>query len=243
MTKKDPNKKGLWERRVAMPQEALFLKGRQYFMKDMWRLARIYYDYIRGFWAFRNIERCATVFGSSRFEEDHHYYGMARELGGVLANRNFTVMTGGGPGIMEATNRGAKEAGGLSIGCNIDLVAEENPNHYLDRFIVMHYFFVRKMMLTKYSSCFIFMPGGFGTMDEFFEVATLVQTEKIRPFPLVLMGREYWAPLITYLKGMLLARGTIEPEDLDLFFVTDSPEEAVQYIENSLRHDNDNGTR
>jgi len=151
-------------------------------------------------------------------------------VGKLLAKHGFTVLTGGGPGIMEAANRGAREAGGASIGCNIRLPLEQRPNPYLDRWTEFRYFFVRKVMLVKYSYAFVVLPGGFGTLDEIFETATLIQTGKIRRFPVVVMGREYWQPLIDFIEGTMIPRGTISPGDIKDLLVTDSPEEAVDRI-------------
>jgi uncharacterized protein (TIGR00730 family) len=191
---------------------------------------RIFFELLRGFRALHFLAPCVTVFGSARFKEDQPYYQLARETGKLLAEVGFTVMTGGGPGIMEAANRGARDAGGPSIGCNIQLPVEQQPNPYLDRWITFRHFFVRKLMLVKYSYAFIALPGGFGTLDEIFEVATLIQTEKIRDFPLVLIGSEYWDPLLSFFRDRLIARHTIEPRDADRILVTDSPAEAVQYV-------------
>jgi uncharacterized protein (TIGR00730 family) len=173
---------------------------------------------------------CVTVFGSARFRTDHPYYELGREVGARLARRGFAVMTGGGPGIMEAANRGAKEVGGRSIGCNIELPHEQRANPYVDRFITFRHFYVRKVMLVKYSYAFIALPGGFGTLDEMFEIATLVQTGKVREFPIVLMGREYWRPLTDFVRNRLLVEGTIDPGDEQRLQVTDSPEEAVDLV-------------
>lgn len=173
---------------------------------------------------------CVTVFGSARFSPDHAYYKLAQRMGAEISKVGFTVMTGGGPGIMEAANRGAREAGGRSVGCNIQLPHEQQPNAYLDTFVEFRYFFVRKLMLVKYSYAFVAFPGGFGTMDEMFETAVLIQTGKIRGFPLVLMGRDYWEPLLGFLRGTLLAAGTIDEVDVGRLVVTDSPEEAVEFI-------------
>ena len=171
-----------------------------------------------------------TVFGSARFDERHRYYAMAREVGAALAGMGFTVMTGGGPGVMEAANRGAREAGGVSVGCNIELAFEQKPNPYLDRWVTTRYFWVRKVLLVKYSYAFVVMPGGFGTLDELTEALTLIQTRKILQFPVVLMGRDYWAPFLAMLKTMIDA-GTIAAADLDLMLVTDSVAEAMAHIE------------
>ena len=185
---------------------------------------------MRGFRALHFAGPCVTVFGSARFTEENPYYELAREIGGKLARKGFSVMTGGGPGIMEAANRGAHEAGGRSIGCNIQLPFEQAPNPYLDVFVDFRYFFVRKLMLVKYSHAFVLMPGGFGTMDEIFETATLIQTHKIRDFPLVLVGSHYWDELLDFMRKRMIPEGTISPEDIDRFLVTDSPEEAVSHI-------------
>ncbi|MCP4301810.1 MAG: TIGR00730 family Rossman fold protein, partial [Gammaproteobacteria bacterium] len=163
--------------------EKLFLAGRSSREADLESAVKIFLELLRGFESFDFAEPCVTVFGSARFDENHEYYQLARDMGAALANDGYAVMTGGGPGIMEAANRGAKEAGGLSIGCSIHLPKEQKPNPYLDRFIQMEHFFIRKVMLVKYSSAFVVMPGGFGTLDEAFEVATLIQTGKLERFP------------------------------------------------------------
>jgi len=185
---------------------------------------------MRGFRALHFVGPCVTVFGSARFNAEHPYYELGRELGSRLARVGFAVMTGGGPGIMEAVNRGAKEAGGRSIGCNIELPREQRPNTYVDRWVTFRHFFVRKVMLVKYSYAFIALPGGFGTLDEMFEVATLVQTGKVQEYPIVLMGRDYWGPLTDFVRNRLLVEGTIDPGDVHLLRVTDSPAEAVEWI-------------
>ncbi|HEY7037899.1 MAG TPA: TIGR00730 family Rossman fold protein [Methylomirabilota bacterium] len=191
---------------------------------------RVFFEFMRGFRALHFVGPCVTVFGSARFKADHPYYDLGRELGARLARVGFTVMTGGGPGIMEAANRGAREAGGRSIGCNIELPREQQPNAYLDRWITFQHFYVRKVMLVKYSYAFVALPGGFGTLDEMFEVATLVQTGKVREFPIVLMGREYWRPLTAFVRNRLLVEGTIDPGDEQRLQVTDSPAEAVEWV-------------
>ncbi len=191
---------------------------------------RIFFELLRGFRALHFVGPCVTVFGSARFTEAHPYYRMAREVGACLARAGFTVMTGGGPGIMEAANRGAKETGGRSIGCNIELPREQRPNPYLDRWITFHHFFVRKVMLVKYSYAFIALPGGFGTLDEIMETATLIQTGKIQDFPLVLMGTDFWGSLLEYFHKRLVAEGTIAAADVDRIRLTDSPADAVASI-------------
>ncbi len=217
--------------RGAHPREAVqFLRGPQSRGFELARAVRIFFEFIRGFRALHFVGPCVTVFGSARFKEDHPYYALAREVGAQLARAGFTVLTGGGPGIMEAANRGAKEVGGRSIGCNIELPHEQRPNAYLDRWITFRHFFVRKVMLVKYSYAFIALPGGFGTLDEIFETATLIQTEKIQDFPLVLMVADFWRPLMEFIRKDLIRAGTIDPADAERLTVTDSPAEAVQSI-------------
>jgi uncharacterized protein (TIGR00730 family) len=207
-----------------------FLAGPRARLSETFRVIRIASEFIRGFRALHFVGPCVTVFGSARFKEDNKYYEMAREIGRRTAQLGLTTMTGGGPGIMEAANRGAKEAGGKSLGCNIVLPVEQEPNPYLDRFITFRYFFVRKVMLVKYSYAFVVLPGGYGTLDELFEALTLVQTRKILEFPVVLMGVDYWEPLIEFIKGTLVKNGTIGEEDPGLLTVTDSPDVAVAAI-------------
>ncbi|MBM4186555.1 MAG: TIGR00730 family Rossman fold protein [Gemmatimonadetes bacterium] len=207
-----------------------FLAGPLSRLAELKRVARIGAEFVRGFRALHFVGPCVTVFGSARFAEDHAYYALGREVGGEIARLGLTTMTGGGPGIMEAANRGAKEAGGPSIGCNIELPHEQHPNPYLDRFVSFRYFFVRKVMLVKYSCAFVVLPGGFGTLDELFEALTLVQTGKIKSFPVVLMGTEYWAPLIDFIRGTLAGRGTINRGDLDLLTFTDSVSTAGEVL-------------
>jgi len=210
--------------------EGRFLEGPESRLAELARLIRISLEFLRGFRSLHFVGPCVTVFGSARFQEDHRYYALAREVGQRLARCGFTVMTGGGPGIMEAANRGAKEAGGRSIGCNILLPREQAPNPYLDLMVEFQYFFVRKVMLAKYSYAFVALPGGLGTMDEIFEAATLIQTGKMRDFPVVLMGSDYWAPLLNFLRDTMVPAGTVELSDLDRLIVTDSPEDAAATI-------------
>ncbi|MFN0049397.1 MAG: TIGR00730 family Rossman fold protein [Cytophagales bacterium] len=191
---------------------------------------RVLFEFIRGFRKLHFVGPCITVFGSARFKEGHKYYEMAREMGAKISKSGFSVMTGGGPGIMEAANRGAKEAGGKSVGCNIILPFEQNPNPYLDIWVDIRYFFVRKVFLLKYSYGFVVMPGGFGTLDEFFEALTLIQTKKIENFPVVLMGKDFYQPLVDMALKMR-HEGTISSSDLKLVFLTDSVDDAVAYIE------------
>jgi len=193
------------------------------------RAFRIFRELIKGFRTFHKIGPCATVFGSARFQQDHRYYQLAREAGARLATAGFVVMTGGGPGVMEAANRGAKDVGGFSVGCNIELPHEEQHNPYLDRWVEFRYFFVRKLMLIKYSYAFFGMPGGFGTMDEIFEVTTLIQTGKIASFPVVLMGTEYWNPLFDFIHESMIREGTIRADEALPLLVTDDFDEAVEF--------------
>ena len=215
-------------------EEKLFLSGSRDNPRELATAGRVFLEFVRGFENLGGLGRCVTVFGSARFEEDHPYYQLARDLGRTLAERGFTVMTGGGPGIMEAANRGAREAGGMSIGCNIELPMEQEPNPYLDRFVEFEYFFVRKVMLVKYSEAFVVMPGGFGTLDEVFETATLIQTEKIERFPIIAMGSEFWEPFREFTTNSLLKEKTINDSDQELFTLTDSVEDAVAAIESSM---------
>ncbi len=219
-----------WGKRPARPEEGRFLAGPQSRLEELARAVRIFSEFVRGFRALHFIGPCVTVFGSARFQEDNRYYQLAREVSRQLAVTGFSVMTGGGPGIMEAANRGAKEGGGRSVGCNIELPHEQSHNDYLDTWVDFRYFFVRKVMLVKYSYAFVLMPGGFGTMDEIFETATLIQTGKIKDFPLVLMGSDYWDELLDFLHRRMVPQGTISATDVDRFLVTDSPEEAVERI-------------
>jgi len=219
-----------WGKRLDNREEERFLEGPRTRSFELGRVFRIMHELLRGFRSLHFVGPCVTVFGSARFKEDHPAYLMARDVSARLARVGFTIMTGGGPGIMEAANRGAKDAGGASIGCNIKLPREQQPNPYLDRFIEFRYFFIRKVMLVKYSYAFIALPGGFGTLDEFFEIATLIQTGKVRNFPLVLMGTEFWEPLMVFMRERLVKQGTIEARDYEMIMVTDSAEEAVNHI-------------
>lgn len=214
-------------------KERLFLSGPQSRIYELFRAVRIFFECLGGFRKLHFVGPCVTVFGSARFNEGHPYYELTRKIGLALSQAGFTVLTGGGPGLMEAANRGAKEGGGYSIGCNIHLPVEQTPNKYLDLWMEFRHFFVRKLMLAKYSYAFVAMPGGFGTLDELFEVATLVQTAKIRSFPIFLCGSEYWAPLVDFLQKTLVAQGTISQADLERITISDSPEDVANLIRNA----------
>lgn len=210
--------------------ERLFLSGRRDRAENLESAVKIFLELLHGFESFDLDRPCVTVFGSARFGKGHPYYALARELGQGLAKAGYAVMTGGGPGIMEAANRGAKEAGGPSVGCNIRLRKEQEPNAYLDRFIEFEHFFVRKVMLVKYSCAFVVMPGGFGTLDEAFEVATLMQTGKLERFPIVAMGEEFWLQLATFIEHTMLREGTISLDDVEFIHRVGSVEEAILRI-------------
>jgi uncharacterized protein (TIGR00730 family) len=193
-------------------------------MADLWQ----------GISSFSATKNCVTVYGSARFKEGHIYYEMARAMGKALAENGFPVMTGGGPGVMEAANRGAKEGNGLSLGCNIKLPFEQALNPYIDKQVEFEFFFTRKTILRKNSVAYVLMPGGFGTMDEIFEVLTLIQTGKLPPRPVVCMGTNYWTHLKHFIRNTMIEIGTISPEDLDLIFLTDDAHEGVNFIKRRL---------
>ncbi|HEV8369865.1 MAG TPA: TIGR00730 family Rossman fold protein [Pyrinomonadaceae bacterium] len=197
---------------------------------DTWRVFRIMGEFVEGFDELASLNRGISIFGSARSKPDHADYKAAQETAALFAKEGFAVITGGGPGVMEAANRGAFEAGGLSIGCNIELPFEQRPNAYQTRSLTFKYFFVRKMMFVKYSLGFVIFPGGFGTFDELFEALTLIQTKKIRDFPVVLFGTSYWTGLLNWMHEVVLPDGKIAEHDLRLFHVTDSPEEVVKIV-------------
>lgn len=210
-------------------KEIQFLEGPQSRWKDFKYIINVFFEFIKGFRALHFVGPCVTVFGSARFKEDHLYYQQARKLSGEVAKLGFTIMTGGGPGIMEAANRGAKDVGGKSVGCNIVLPIEQHRNPYLDKWVDIKYFFLRKMLLIKYSYAFIVMPGGFGTLDEFYEALTLVQTKKIQMFPIIIFDKEFYIRILEHNQRMR-KEGTISNNDELLYFVTDSIEETIEYI-------------
>lgn len=219
-----------WGKRTSDSSERKFLSGPRPRGFELRFAIDVFRELMRGFRALHFVGPCVTVFGSARFDSSHPYYSLARRVGAELAGAGFTVMTGGGPGVMEAANRGAREAGGGSIGCNIVLPVEQQPNPYLDRFVECRYFFVRKVLLAKYSYAFIVAPGGYGTLDELSEILVLVQTEKMKAFPVVLLGRDYWKGLIDFFRDTLVVQSTISRADFDRIIVTDDPKEAVDAI-------------
>lgn len=224
---------------VSAPHESVvaekrFLEGPKSRWFELRRALRVFGELIRGFRTLHFVGPCVTFFGSARFPQEHAYCELARTTARAVAAQGWTVMTGGGPGIMEAANRGAREAGGRSVGCNIQLPHEQQPNAFLDVMVEFRYFFVRKLMLVKYSYAFVVLPGGFGTMDELFEIMTLIQTGKVEDFPVVLMGVDYFAPLIELLRAMQ-AQGAIDPADLRRLVVTDAPLQALAAINASAR--------
>jgi len=223
----DSNKWGTCSR---TNHDKVFLEGPHSRTFEFIHAFQVFFEMIKGFRKLHFVGPCVTVFGSARFHEEHPYYKLARELGSELAHNGFVVMTGGGPGIMEAANRGAKDVNGKSIGCNITLPKEQLPNNFLDIWIEFKYFMVRKFMLAKYSYGFIAMPGGFGTLDELFEILTLIQTGKMKNFPVILMGKEYWLPLKNLLETRLLESKSIDQEDIETLLFTDSAAEAANFI-------------
>ena len=214
-------------------REAEFLGGKRSRFKEFKSLLSIVFEFVHGFRKLHFVNPCITFFGSARFGEANLYYQQAREFAQLMAKNGFTIITGGGSGIMEAANRGAKDVAGKSIGCNITLPKEQQPNPYLDFNITLNHFYVRKVLLLKYSYAFAVFPGGFGTMDELFETLTLLQTNKISNFPVVLFGKDYWFKLLEQIDNMKTL-GTISEKDVQLFLVTDSVNEGINYIYNKL---------
>jgi uncharacterized protein (TIGR00730 family) len=214
---------------IIPPKEHVYLDGPKSRSYELGFAIRVLVEFIRGFRMLHFVGPCITVFGSARFKEDNPFYMAAREFGKRIAGLGFVTMTGGGPGIMEAANRGAYEVDGMSVGCNVQLPFEQVVNKYVHKSITFEHFFVRKTLLIKYSYAFIIMPGGFGTMDEFFETLTLVQTKTITTFPIVIFGKEYYKELIEAMEDMA-KRGTIAKEDMDLVLLTDSVDDAMEHI-------------
>jgi uncharacterized protein (TIGR00730 family) len=219
------------EKTAIIPsKQPVYLEGPKSRSYELGFAFRVFWQFLKGFRVLHFTGPCITVFGSARFKEDNIYYTNARDFGKRIAELGFATMTGGGPGIMEAANRGAFENEGVSIGCNIQLPFEQKPNTYVNKTITFEHFFVRKVILVKYSYAFIIMPGGFGTMDEFFEILTLVQTKTVTSFPIVLFGKEYYQPLMEMI-GWMVQQGTISKEDLSLVLMTDDAEEAMHHIQ------------
>lgn len=210
--------------------EGKFLSGRYSRIREFFSVVGIAYEFIRGFRAFHFLGPGVTFFGSARFTEGHPYYELAKNTAKEVSESGFVVITGGGPGIMEAANRGAFEAFGPSVGANIQLPMEQKPNPYMNKWVTFNHFFVRKVILIKYSVAFVVLPGGFGTLDEFSEALTLIQTGKLYKFPVILMGRDYWTPFVQWLKNTMVIDGTISQEDMDFFTMTDDPHEALEKI-------------
>jgi uncharacterized protein (TIGR00730 family) len=220
-----------WGARSRDQEERVFLQGPKSRSLELKHAFDVFFEMIKGLRKFSFLGPCVTVFGSARFDEKHKYYSMAFEMGQELALKGFAVMTGGGPGIMEAANRGAKSMGGCSIGCNITLPHEQKHNPYLDEWMEFKYFMVRKFMLAKFSYGFVALPGGFGTLDELFGILTLIQTKKMKNFPVVLVGKEFWGPLRELIVERLVAAKTINVEDTKTIHFTDSPQEAALFIQ------------
>ncbi len=204
-------------------------------LEECWRMFKIMSEFVEGFEQLADVGPAVSIFGSARTEPEHNYYKQAIYLGNLLAKNDITVITGGGPGIMEAANRGAKEAGGRSIGLNITLPMEQKPNDYATELVSFKYFFVRKVMLIKYARAFVVFPGGFGTMDELFEAITLIQTHKMKPFPIILYGSHFWHNLNNWFSDELLSAGLIAEKDLDLFQICDDVEEIVTLVKKCIQ--------
>ena len=198
--------------------------------EDTWRIFRIMSEFVDGFEILSKIEKAVTIFGSARTKSSHKFYKLGEETAYLIAKAGYAVITGSGPGLMEAANKGAQAAGGHSIGLNIQLPCEQQPNKFVDTILRFRYFFVRKVMFVKYAKAFVILPGGFGTLDEFFEAITLIQTQRIFKFPVILLGSQYWNGLIDWLKETVYQNGNISKEDLDLFIVVDKPQEVVAAI-------------
>lgn len=215
---------------MTTKHEIKFLEGPQSRWKEFKFTVSVLFEFIKGFRKLHFVGPCVTVFGSARFKEGHPNYELARNLSGKIAQLGFTVMTGGGPGIMEAANRGAREVGGRSVGCNIELPHEQYANPYMDKWVTIKYFFVRKTLLIKYSYAFVVLPGGFGTLDEYFEALTLIQTKMISDFPVVILDKEFYKNIVEH-NEVMKAKGTISADDTNLFLVTNNIDEAVDYIQ------------
>jgi len=218
----------------AKIREALLEKGwNEIKSNDSWQIFKIMAEFVEGFEKLAIIGPCVSIFGSARTHPNNNYYKLAEDIAYKLTKKGFGIITGGGPGIMEAANKGASHAGGKSVGLNINLPFEQDPNPYIDhdKLVTFHYFFIRKVMFMKYSQGFIVLPGGFGTLDEMFEAITLIQTQKIARFPIILVKKNYWGGLIDWIKDRMIEEKTISPDDMDLFVIVETAEEAVTHIE------------
>ncbi|MBP7843650.1 MAG: TIGR00730 family Rossman fold protein [Proteobacteria bacterium] len=217
-------------------EEFRFLSGEDSLEQETWRVFRILSEFIKGLDKLYGVSKGVSIFGSARIKRDSPYYNMARKVGFELGKKGFTIITGGGPGVMEAANRGAQDAGANSIGLGIKLPFEDSLNPYLDDSEMFNFFFVRKVMLVKYAHAFVICPGGLGTLDEMFEALTLIQTKKVSDFPVILMGKKYWKPLLEFIRETLVKDGMINPKDLDDLHVTDDPKEAARIVEQTWKH-------
>lgn len=206
--------------------------------EDSWRVFKIMSEFVDGFEVLSKVEKAVSIFGSSRVKPDNKYYKLAEETAYLLAKEGYAIITGSGPGIMEAANKGTKRGGGHSIGLNIQIPREQRPNEYVDTLLDFHYFFVRKVMFVKYAKAFVIMPGGYGTLDEFTEAINLIQTERIPKFPVIILGAEYWKGIIDWLKEKVLKENNISKEDLDIFTIVNSPQEVVKEINNFYKRFN-----
>jgi len=233
--KPHPKVKRLHQLQREVQGEGRYLAGRHSRLEELLRIIRIFVEFFRGMRALHKIGPAITVFGSARFKEDHPYYQLGMNIGATLAQAGYTVMTGGGPGIMEAANRGAKNAQGKSVGCTIMLPREQRPNPFLDQVVHFYYFFVRKVMLVKYSYGFIILPGGVGTLDELSEAITLIQTGKLYDFPVILMGKEYWQGMMTWINEVMIKSGAVTTEELHFVHLTDDPKEALEIIDRTVK--------
>ncbi len=202
-------------------------------VQESWRIFRIMAEFVEGFEVLSRIPPAVSIFGSTRTRRSDEDYQKTEQTARKLAREGYAIVTGGGPGIMEAANKGAMEEGGVSVGINIDLPEEQKPNQYITTYLGFRYFFVRKMMFVKYAVAFVIFPGGFGTLDEFFEPIQLIQTHKIKPFPVILVGKDYWKGLREWIEGVLLAQGKISPPDISLFHIVEEPDEVVRLIKES----------
>lgn len=205
-------------------------KKEDFTKEDPWRIFRIVSEFVEGFEVLSKVGKAVSIFGSARMSPDDKYYKLGEEIAYRLAKSGYAIITGSGPGLMEAANKGARRAKGLSVGLNIEIPCDQKPNNYVDTLINFHYFFTRKVMFVKYAKAFVILPGGYGTLDELFESLNLIQTERIGKFPVALVGREYWKGMLDWLQDTVLARKNISPEDLKIFKVIDSPAEVERYI-------------